>query len=149
MTVPPNKVIDLPKPHRRTVGELAALSVLLAIGAVLTWEIMQTANASLPAVPTAQPNREVTLAPISAQQLKVLPTNTPEDTPTPKPTPSPFPTIIYCGNTTNPGQICTVPVTPLPTPTPMMSCDDPRLIGGQFCLWPTPAPEPAIKRMWK
>jgi hypothetical protein len=149
MTIPPNNVIDLLKPHRRTVGELAALTVLLAIGAVLTWEIMQTANASLPAVPAAQSTREATLVPVSVQQLMVVPTTTPEDTSTPKPTPSPLPTIIYCGNGTNPGQICTVPVTPLPTPTPMMRCDDARLIGGQFCLWPTPTAEPSVNGMWK
>jgi hypothetical protein len=42
------------------------------------------------------------------------------------------------------GEYCTNPYAPL-TPTPMLRCDDPRLIGGQFCVWPTPR----LGRMWK
>jgi len=150
MTVPLKRVIHLPRPRRRTVVDLAALWLLLALAAIVIWQILQTANASLPAMPTLQP--EATLAPVVGQVALALPTNTPEETPSPMPTPSPIPTIP-CEKTKIPREMCSVPYTILPTPTPLLRCDDSRLIGGQFCVWPAPTPtpteKPAVESLWE
>src|SRR4051794_39573669 len=83
--------VHLPKPRRRTVVQLVALWLLLAVGAIVIWQILQTANASLPALPTQRP--EPTLAPVLALLELTPPTSTPEPTSTVEPTPITVPTI--------------------------------------------------------
>lgn len=141
MTVPPR---SRPKHRRRTPRELAALGILLALGAIVVWQILQTANASLQAMPTRQ--AEATLAPVAGQVNLALPISTREETPTQWPTPSPIPTIP-CDIAKIPREICGPLHTVLPTPTPIFRCDDPRLIGGQFCVWPTPTP--GVESLWE
>jgi hypothetical protein len=143
MTHPlPNSVEHASKLRRRTV---AAMWLLVLIGAVLIWQIARTANEPLLAIPTTQPQDEPTLAPVVAQVTVAPPTNTPENTPQPRPTNTPLPLTNYCASWMKAGEYCTNPYAPL-TPTPTLRCDDARLIGGQYCVWPTPTP--AIGRMW-
>jgi hypothetical protein len=142
---PPKSAVHGSKPHRRTVRGLAAMWLLVGVGAVLIWQLVRTTNEALPVLPTAQPQREATLAPVVAQVTLAPPTDIPEDTPTPRRIRTPRPLINYCASWMKRGEDCTDPFSP-PTPTPMLRCDDPRLIGGQFCVWPTPTP--AIGRMW-
>jgi hypothetical protein len=135
-----------PKRRRRTLKELAAMWLLVAMGAVLIWQITRTANEPLPAIPTVQPQHESTVALVAAQITSAPPTDTPEDTPRPKRTSTPQPLVNYCASWMKSGEYCTNPYAPL-TPTPMLRRDDPQLIGGQFCVWPTRTP--AIGRLWE
>jgi hypothetical protein len=135
----------VPKPRRRTMKELAAMWLLVGIGAVLIWQVARTANEPLPTIPTAQPQPELTQTPVVAQVTFVPPTITPRETSRPRRTRTPQPLYNNCASWVKSGEYCTNPYAPL-TPTPMMRCDDARLIGGQFCVWPTPTS--AIERMW-
>jgi hypothetical protein len=135
----------VPKPRRRTMKALAAMWLLVGIGAVLIWQVARTANEPLPAIPTKQPQPELTQTPAVAQVTFVRPTVTPDETPRPRRTTTPQPLDNDCASWMKSGEYCTNPYAPL-TPTPMLQCDDSRLIGGQFCVWPTPTP--AIERMW-
>jgi hypothetical protein len=147
MTHPLPKSVDhVPRLRRRTVKELAAMWLLVGIGAVLIWQVARTANEPLPALPTAQQQGEPAQAPAVAQVTVAPPTVTPENTPRPRRTRTPDPLTNYCASWMKSGDYCTNPYAPI-TPTPMLQCDDSRLIGGQFCVWPSPTP--AIGRLWE
>src|SRR5262245_31636716 len=141
MTTPQITNSKLPNPRRRRMVEIVALSVLLVMAGIVVWEIFETANASLPDLPTKQP--EPTLAPVLALLELTPPTSTPEPTSTVQPTPVAVPTIP-CD--VAPRELCGQMHTALPTPTPPLQCDDSRLIGGQFCVWPTLTPQ--IEQPW-
>ncbi len=145
----PNRQSEGTKLHRRFSGSMMAMWCLLAVGALVTWQLVRTANEPLPAPSTVQPYVEATSTPLALNLALAPLTETPENTQVPKSTALPVLTVYYCGNRDNPGEICTPQFGPSPTPAPLLRCDDSRLIGGQDCFWPAPTPESPLDPLWK
>jgi hypothetical protein len=134
-----------PAPHR-TARALVGMWLLIGLGAVVIWQLGRTAGEPMPDIPTPQARSEPALAPAVTLVTSAPPTPTPEDTPRPRRRRTPEPLAGTCAIWTELGEYCTNPYAP-PTPTPPMRCDDPRLIGGQICVWPSPTP--ALGRLWQ
>src|SRR4051794_31762971 len=134
--------------RRNAVSNIAFLLLLVA-GAVVIWQIVSTAIGPVTTSPTVQLYLEETFTPINDQLALALPTGVPEFTAKPSATALPLLAVYYCGNRDNPGEICSPKFGPTPTSAPLLRCDDPRLIGGEDCFWPTPTPSQPPELFWQ
>jgi hypothetical protein len=143
----PNTIIHLPPQHRRSASEISLLLFVgIVIPLVILWLLMRAVGAPL-ATPDPTPARATAIeTPLVVEVVMQYPTptSTPDETPRPSWTPSP--SADWCDEKfTRPGETCTKPFPPPPTPTPLLSCMSQFVDSGERCRWPEPT---ANKQFW-
>jgi hypothetical protein len=144
----PNTIIHLPPAHRRSASEI---SLLLFVGIVvplmILWLLMRAVGTPL-AMPDPTPPRATAIeTPLVVEVVMHYPTETatPEPTPRPEWTSSPSREDWCDEKMTQPGEACTKPFPPPPTPTPLLSCMSTLVDAGERCRWTESA---AKKQFW-
>jgi hypothetical protein len=148
---------EVPSPVSLAIARLSLLrgialcvaTFVMAAIAIWLWRqaMAPIALATIPASSTTeQPSAPSPFA-VTFPEMLILVTHTPEATPEPTPTytmlPTPRPPAV-CLTSTPRGTVCTQPLPPLPSPSPMADCP---VVPGELCVsgggpvrWLTPTP---------
>ncbi|MER3438183.1 MAG: hypothetical protein C4346_11650 [Chloroflexota bacterium] len=148
--LPQNTVVVLPKPLPANRSALWTLfwALGLLMGIVLRSLLDGPAGIASPEPSARQayaaaPDQPPPTMEVHVHAVLALPTATPTATlrPQPSATPDLASQTSFCG-TAEPGKLCRIPYPPPPTPTPFPPCTEmTRLQPGDWCVWPTEAPE--------